>query len=267
MPSLVESAAIIFFILFLFTLINHITYKDSKEECKTNYSRLIETQAECLSTYPNICSATGPSGNSDNSDSSGNSDNSDSSGNSDNSDPNPSNQEQACSEIECNGYNRIKKSESEINEIPSSTSISEYSDSTFRSPCCKWYNLPDPIEGTKTTIDYTDFLNTTEACQIDDSDENITTYISAGANENGGHLCGSFTIQANADSSTPRELLTDDGKFEIKFIHDNPNRNETPSFRCPTRCTCPVFDSGQYWWIHNWDWGNSNAKMRCQNFT
>ncbi len=176
-------------------------------------------------------------------------------------------QQAACAEINCNGTNRTKKSASEINAIPPTTRPDEYPDTTFRSPCCKWHDLPYPQEGRKNGINYTDFLNTTEACPIDDSNSNITVDINAGRLENGGNLCGGFTIQVDADSSTPSDILNDTGKFEINFIHDNPNRQETPSFRCPRRCKCPVFDSGQYWYKHHWSLGDpdDNGHFRCQN--
>ena len=176
-------------------------------------------------------------------------------------------QQTACAGITCNGANRTKKSASEINAIPPTTDPDEYPDTTFRSPCCKWNNLPNPVEGAKSGINYTEFLNITEACPIDDSNSRITTAINAGRSDHGGNLCGFFTIRADADPNTSHDILNDDGKFEINFVHDNPNRNSTPSFRCPSRCTCPVFDSGQHWYKHHWSWGSSSddGKMRCQD--
>ena len=173
----------------------------------------------------------------------------------------------ACAGITCNGTNRTKKSASEINAIPPTTDPDEYPDTTFRSPCCKWHNLPNPVEGTKSGINYTDFLNTTEACPIDDSNSSITAAINAGVFVNNGNLCGGFTIQADAGPNTHQDILNDDGKFEINFIHDNPNRY-TLTDRCPRRCKCPVFDdSGQYWYKHHWNFGNdnSNGHIRCQD--
>jgi len=67
------AAAAFFFACFVFSIFYNIGSSDSKEECKTNYPELIETQAECKtnhpglietqaecsSKYPTTCSSTG----------------------------------------------------------------------------------------------------------------------------------------------------------------------------------------------------------------
>ena len=170
---------------------------------------------------------------------------------------------QACDAITCNGTNRTKKSNSEINNIPSTTSSSEYPDTTFRSPCCKWHNLPDPRSG-KEGVDYNDFLNTSSVCPLDGDNTDITLAINAGTIENGGRKCGSFTLYAEAGPGTPSNLLTDGNKFPIHLIHDNPNRNVNTPFSCPTRCVCPQKVSGEYWNVltDNWQHG-SEGFIKC----
>jgi hypothetical protein len=172
------------------------------------------------------------------------------------------NTQSACAGITCNGVNRTKKSTSEINAIPPTTDPDEYPDTTFRSPCCKWQNLPVPSVGVVDGVDYTDFLNTASTCTIDDSVSNITTAINAGVFENRGRKCGGFTLYADPGQDTPSNLLTQvEGvdKFPIHLIHDNPNRDATPSFSCPTRCICPQDLSGEYWNIGTDNWGGGYA--------
>lgn len=52
---------ILWFSLFIVSIMYNIGSSDSKEECKTNHSELIETQVECLLKYPAIGSSTDPS--------------------------------------------------------------------------------------------------------------------------------------------------------------------------------------------------------------
>ena len=175
--------------------------------------------------------------------------------------------QQACDAITCNGTNRTKKSNSEINNIPSTTSSSEYSDITFRSPCCKWHNLPDPLR-TKEGVDYNDFLNTLSVCPLDPTNTDVTSIINAGTIENGGRKCGGFTLYAEAGPGTPSNLLTGGGKFPIHLIHDNPNRDVNPPFSCPTRCVCPQKVSGEYWGVGITSWGDRNTGdgfINCRN--
>jgi hypothetical protein len=167
--------------------------------------------------------------------------------------------QQACDAITCNGTNRTKKSNSEINAISPTTDPDEYPDTTFRSPCCKWQNLAVSSVRVVDGVDYTDFLNTASTCTIDDSASNITTAINAGVFENYGRKCGAFTLYADPGQGTPSNLLTqvdDVYKFPIHLIHDNPNRHATPSFSCPTRCICPQDLSGEYWNTRTDHWGD-----------
>ena len=53
------AVAAFFFACLVFSIFYNIGSSDSKEECKTNYPELIETQAECSSKYPTTCSSTG----------------------------------------------------------------------------------------------------------------------------------------------------------------------------------------------------------------
>lgn len=182
---------------------------------------------------------------------------------------NPS--QQACEAITCNGTNRTKKSASEINAIPPTTDPDEYPDTTFRSPCCKWQNLPVPSVGVVDGVDYTDFLNTASTCTIDDSLSNITTAINAGEFENNGNKCGGFTLYADPGPDTPSNLLTQVGganKFPIHLIHDNPNRHASSPFSCPTRCICPQDLSGEYWNIGTDNWGpgkTGDGHINCRD--
>jgi hypothetical protein len=174
------------------------------------------------------------------------------------------NSTQVCSTTNCNGTNRTKKSASEISAIPSSISYSEYSDATFRSPCCKWIDLDPPLEGARPNVNYTDFLNTLSVCPIDPNDHSVTNWVNAGVNEYGGRKCGGFTINANAGPETPQNLKTGtEGTFPIKFIHDNPNRRG-PSFSCPTQCACPRKDTGEYWGAQ-WGRATTDGQLRCNS--
>jgi len=176
------------------------------------------------------------------------------------------NPQSACAGITCNGTNRTKKSASEINAIPPTTGSDEYPDTTFRSPCCKWNNLPDPVQGKRSGINYTDFLNTTEACPLDRSNRESALYVNAG--DNVPRDCGAFEINVNVGPDTPASLLNADGKFQINFIHDHPSSS---SDTCPMTCVCPRETNGEYWNWRAWGsdghgWGNSSGTgfISCQ---
>ena len=51
---------IVFLVYFLISIIYILARSDSKEECKTNFPALKETQAECLEAYPTTCPTTVP---------------------------------------------------------------------------------------------------------------------------------------------------------------------------------------------------------------
>lgn len=206
-------------------------FSSSKEECRTNHPELIETREECRTKYPSTGGTTISSSGSSSA---------------------------ACSAITCNGTNRTKKSASEISAIPSSISSSEYSDATFRSPCCKWHNLPDPEQGKRRGINYTDFLNTQISCPI--TADGNTPWITAAINDGSLPRCGQFTINANADQSiTPQGLLTN-GQFPIHFIHDHP----TNTGSCDFRCGCPQNEDGTFFVTQLNHWNETGANVGSQ---
>tara|TARA_Y100000389_G_C17425880_1_gene499493 strand:- start:291 stop:1217 length:927 start_codon:yes stop_codon:yes gene_type:complete len=177
-----------------------------------------------------------------------------------------------CASISCNGSNRTKKSDNEISAISSSTDSSDYSDATFRSPCCKWGNI------SQGGVDYTDFLNDeSNECPLKQNNSNVTQWVQAGARGDttvdgraGPRKCGAYTIPIEVSPGTPSDIL-EDGQFNIRFIHDNPNRAGCPETGGtappgPPKCFCPRTDTGEYFNLqvnNNWDSDAPSSTIRC----